>query len=86
MFLFFFKFPGDIIELFVQYFRRFGDRSCCPLDLKQYLPMISVQCRGDFVKGIWQIVGLEDGELPDTVSVQGHLLFNLLLLNHSIEL
>lgn len=57
------------MELFVQYFTCFGDRSCCPLDLKQYLPLIPFQSRGDFIKGIWQIVGLEDGELSDTVRI-----------------
>lgn len=60
-------FSGDIVELFVQYFRCFGDRSCCATDLKPYLPLVSSQCRGDLIKGVWQIVGLEDGELPDTV-------------------
>lgn len=73
---------GDIIEIFVQYFRRFGDRSCCPLDLKQYLPMISSQCRGDFIKAIWQIVGLEDGELPDTVYRMQQHISTILLSRH----
>ncbi|KAE8748112.1 hypothetical protein FOCC_FOCC005115 [Frankliniella occidentalis] len=73
---------GDIVELFVQYFRCFGDRSCCPLDLKQYLPMVSVQCRGDLIKGIWQIVGLEDGELPDTVYRMQQHISTILLSRH----
>lgn len=73
---------GDIVELFVQYFRCFGDRSCCPLDLKQYLPLVSVQCRGDLIKGVWQIVGLEDGELPDTAYRMQQHISTILLSRH----
>lgn len=47
--------------------------------------MISVQCRGDFIKAIWEIVNLEDGELPDTVCVVtcGFLFIFIIWFNHT---
>lgn len=58
---------GDIVELFMRYFRNFGDKSCCVSDLKMFLPLLPNNRTKDFIQNINETVGLNAGELPSSV-------------------
>jgi hypothetical protein len=58
---------GDIVELFMRYFRNFGDKSCCVSDLKMFLPLLLNNRTKDFIQNINETVGLKSGELPSSV-------------------
>jgi len=58
---------GDIVELFMRYFRNFGDKSCCVSDLKLFLPLLPNNRTKDFIQNINETVGLKAGDLPSSV-------------------
>jgi hypothetical protein len=61
---------GDIVELFMRYFRNFGDKPCCVSDLKMFLPLLSNNRAKDFMQKVNETVGLRAGELPSSVCLQ----------------
>ncbi|KAJ4445258.1 N-alpha-acetyltransferase 25, NatB auxiliary subunit [Periplaneta americana] len=65
---------GDIVELFMRYFRNFGDKPCCVSDLKMFLPLLPNDRTKDFIEKVKEAVGLKEGELPSSVKqMQQHI-------------
>ncbi|KAL0267023.1 UNVERIFIED_CONTAM: hypothetical protein PYX00_009405 [Menopon gallinae] len=65
---------GNITDLLVSYFDRFGDKAICVSDLKPYLALMNINEASVFMKRITEIVGLSDGESPKQLSsLQKHI-------------
>ncbi|XP_021913632.1 N-alpha-acetyltransferase 25, NatB auxiliary subunit isoform X3 [Zootermopsis nevadensis] len=68
------EFLGDIVELFMRYFRNFGDKPCCVSDLKMFLPLLPNNRTKDFIQKVNETVGLREGELPSSIRrMQQHI-------------
>jgi len=67
---------GDIVELFMRYFRNFGDKSCCVSDLRMFLPLLPNNRTKDFIQNINETVGLKAGELPSSVCLHENSMTN----------
>lgn len=54
----------------------FGQKPCCFYDLKPYMSLLNGELIEDFLKAMEEIVDLEKGTFPKTVSIIKNLLFN----------
>lgn len=59
---------GDIVELFTEYFRKFGHKPCCVQDLKIYLKLLNEEQITHLGSKLIKEVGIGAGSVPKTVS------------------
>lgn len=59
---------GDTVELFTEYFRKFGHKPCCVQDLKIYLKLLSEEQIIHLASKLVKEVGIGAGSVPKTVS------------------
>lgn len=58
---------GETVELFIEYFRKFGDRSCCVSDLRQYLRLLDNEKKSDLSVRLIKDVGISSTSVPQNV-------------------
>lgn len=59
---------GDFDELIIEYFRLFGDKSCCTHDIALFLPSISMEQRQSLASKLLLESGISSTSLPKSVS------------------
>lgn len=59
---------GDTIELFIEYFRKFGHKTCCVDDLVHYLKLLDNEKKSDLSVRLIKDVGISSTSVPQTVS------------------
>lgn len=59
---------GDFIELIIEYFRLFGDKSCCTHDVTLFLSSITLEERLNLAGKLLLESGISSTTLPQTVS------------------
>ncbi|KAB0791042.1 hypothetical protein PPYR_02842 [Photinus pyralis] len=65
---------GDVMELFIEYFRKFGHRSCCVSDLRIYLALLDGERRIELANRLIKDVGISSTSVPQTEQqMQRHL-------------
>ncbi|KAF5280729.1 hypothetical protein FQA39_LY18012 [Lamprigera yunnana] len=65
---------GETIELFIEYFRKFGHKSCCVSDLRIYLHLLNVHKRIELANRLIKDVGISSTSVPQTEQqMQRHL-------------
>ncbi|KAL1489406.1 hypothetical protein ABEB36_014306 [Hypothenemus hampei] len=57
---------GDVLQLFVEYFRLFGHKPCCVLDLKIYLNLLSADQKSELGIRLMKEVGIGPTSVPQT--------------------
>lgn len=58
---------GDLSEMITEYFRLFGDKSCCTHDIALFLPTISMQERQELASKLLLESGISSTTLPQNV-------------------
>lgn len=58
---------GDFCELIIEYFRLFGDKSCCTHDITLFLPSISMEERQKLASKLLLESGISSTTLPQHV-------------------
>ncbi|KAK4877771.1 hypothetical protein RN001_010277 [Aquatica leii] len=65
---------GDTIELFIEYFRKFGHKPCCVTDLRIHLHLLSVEKRIVLANRLIKDVGISSTSVPQSEQqMQRHL-------------
>lgn len=59
---------GDFDELIIEYFRLFGDKSCCTHDIALFLPSISMEQRQSLAGKLILESNISSTSLPKSVS------------------
>lgn len=59
---------GDIMELFAEYFRKFGHKPCCVQDLKIYLKLLNEEQITQLGSKLVKEVGIGVQSVPKAVS------------------
>lgn len=59
---------GDVAELFVEYYRKFGHKACCVSDLRSYLRLLEGEKRREVAARFVKEAGIGEGSVPQTVS------------------
>ncbi|XP_066144404.1 phagocyte signaling-impaired protein [Euwallacea fornicatus] len=62
-----YEFLGDSLELFMEYFRKFGHKSCCVSDLKVYLYLLDDEQKIVFGSRLVKEVGVGGENIPQTM-------------------
>lgn len=57
---------GETIELFIEYFRKFGHKSCCVSDLRIYLNLLDADKKSDLSTRLIKDVGISSTSVPQT--------------------
>ncbi|ALC47317.1 psidin [Drosophila busckii] len=60
------KLIGDFDELIIEYFKLFGDKSCCTHDIALFLPSISMEQRQSLAAKLLQESGISSTSLPQS--------------------
>ncbi|XP_044764345.1 phagocyte signaling-impaired protein [Coccinella septempunctata] len=55
---------GETIELFVEYFRKFGHKPCCVTDLRSYLKLLDEDKKSDLSSRLLKDVGISATNIP----------------------
>lgn len=66
---------GETVELFIEYFRKFGHKQCCVSDLRRYIPLLSADKQADLAARLIKDVGISATSVPQSVSVYVVLIF-----------
>ncbi|XP_030755223.1 phagocyte signaling-impaired protein [Sitophilus oryzae] len=65
---------GDKIELFIEYFRKFGHKSCCVFDLKIYLKVLDAEQKSELATKLIKEVGIGSTSVPQSADqMQSHI-------------
>ncbi|KAF5281675.1 hypothetical protein FQR65_LT14605 [Abscondita terminalis] len=65
---------GDTVELFIEYFRKFGHKPCCVSDLRVHLKLLNAEKRIDLANRLVKDVGISSTSVPQTEQqMQRHL-------------
>ncbi|CAG9767813.1 unnamed protein product [Ceutorhynchus assimilis] len=65
---------GDIIELFVEYFRKFGHKPCCVSDLRIYLKLLNDEQKSELATKLVKEVGIGPTSIPQSANqMQRHI-------------
>jgi hypothetical protein len=59
---------AELCDLLVAYFKKFGTKPACALDLKLYLPSIGNKSKQHFFDQTFQMIDLDDRQVPKSVS------------------
>ncbi|XP_017771958.1 PREDICTED: phagocyte signaling-impaired protein [Nicrophorus vespilloides] len=57
---------GDPMELFIEYFRKFGHKPCCVSDLREYLELLDGERRLEMAGKLIREVGITSTNIPQT--------------------
>lgn len=60
---------GDTIELFIEYFRKFGHKQCCVSDLKIFLNLLDCEKRAELAARLMKDIGISDTSVPSSVGI-----------------
>lgn len=58
---------GETIELFIEYFRKFGYKSCCVSDLRLYLNLLDPEKKAELSSRLIKDVGISSTSVPQSV-------------------
>lgn len=58
---------GDTIELFIEFFRKFGHKPCCVSDLKIYLKLLDAEQKSELATKLVKEVGIGPTSVPQSV-------------------
>lgn len=58
---------GDTIELFIEFFRKFGNKPCCVSDLKIYLKLLDAEQKSELATKLVKEVGIGPTSVPQSV-------------------
>ncbi|CAG9862424.1 unnamed protein product [Phyllotreta striolata] len=65
---------GDLTELFIEYFRKFGHKQCCVTDLRSYLKLLDSDKKIDLSSRLIKDVGISSTGVPQTENqMQRHI-------------
>lgn len=59
---------GETIELFIEYFRKFGHKPCCVSDLRLYLDLLDAEKKAELSARLIKDVGISSTSVPQSVS------------------
>lgn len=65
---------GETVELFIEYFRKFGHKSCCVSDLRCYLHLLNDEEKIYLSEKLLTEVGISATTVPESVSFNYTLL------------
>ncbi|KRT80486.1 hypothetical protein AMK59_8548 [Oryctes borbonicus] len=57
---------GDTIELFIEYFRKFGHKPCCVSDLRTYLRLLDTEKKSELGSRLIKDVGISATSIPQS--------------------
>ncbi|XP_056635137.1 phagocyte signaling-impaired protein [Diorhabda sublineata] len=57
---------GDVTELFIEYFRKFGHKQCCVSDLRGYLKLLNLEKQLELASRLVRDVGITCTSVPKT--------------------
>ncbi|XP_028138711.2 phagocyte signaling-impaired protein [Diabrotica virgifera virgifera] len=57
---------GDLMELFIEYFRKFGHKQCCVSDLRIYLNLLDSEKKTELASRLIKDVGISSTSVPQT--------------------
>lgn len=58
---------GETIELFIEYFRKFGHKPCCVSDLRLYLNLLDSEKKSELSTRLIKDVGISSTSVPQSV-------------------
>lgn len=58
---------GETIELFIEYFRKFGHKPCCVSDLRVYLYLLDSERKSELSNRLIKDVGISSTSVPQSV-------------------
>ncbi|XP_076254077.1 phagocyte signaling impaired [Rhynchophorus ferrugineus] len=65
---------GDKIELFIEYFRKFGHKPCCVFDLRIYLKLLDAEQKSELATKLIKEVGIGSTSVPQSAEqMQRHI-------------
>ncbi|KAI4454836.1 n-terminal acetyltransferase-related [Holotrichia oblita] len=82
---------GDTIELFIEYFRKFGHKPCCVSDLRTYLKLLDGEKKTELGSRLIKDVGISATSIPQSgpsdpyALLAAHVLYDLAQLTQSSE-
>jgi hypothetical protein len=59
---------GETIELFIEYFRKFGHKPCCVSDLRLYLNLLDGEKKAELSSRLIKDVGISSTSVPQSVN------------------
>lgn len=70
---------GQLMELFVEFFRLFGEKPCCSKNIVNFLDLFTPEKLPDLAAKLLQLCNISSTTLPQTVRILSNFLFECIL-------